>query len=111
MSSSKKPKPIRYYMDEACQNSYPLNEQGEAIIDWGVMSPGQEKTKTLYAKNESRDRISLRQPYTLDEALSITDFPTNLTHNQVGAVTLRLAPSKERIDAIRAGWGFDVLIG
>lgn len=98
-------------MDEACENRYPVNEKGDAIIDWGIVIPGQQKTRIVYARNESLDRTTLRQPYTGDDALKIIDYPTNLIHKQVGPIKLQLTPNKERIDAIHSDWGFDLIIG
>jgi len=67
---------LTYYYDEKCTKRYPVNEKGEAIIDWGITIPGQVKTKLLYARNESRDRAILRQPYSMDEDQKIIDYQT-----------------------------------
>ncbi len=103
--------PISYYFDEACNDRYPVNESGQAIIDWGETIPGQKKEKTLYAKNESRDKLVIRQPYTADEDLKIKDFPPRLFTHESGKVVLEFIPNKERIDALHADWGFDVIVG
>ncbi len=103
--------PLTYYYDEKCTKRYPMNEKGEAIVDWGITIPGQRKTKELYAKNESRDRAILRQPYTQDEDLKIKDYPKNLVGSDIGKVTLEFTPNKDRIDSLHASWGFDVIIG
>jgi len=104
-------KPLTYYYDKECTKRYPMNEKGEAIVDWGITIPGQKKIKELYAKNESRDRAIFRQPYSMDEDLKITDYPKNLMGNDIGKVTLEFAPNKDRIDSLNAPWGFDLVIG
>ena len=104
-------KPITYYFDEECLKRYPVNEHGEAIIDWGETIPGQKKERTLFAKNESKDRAILRQPYSQDEDQKIIDFPPNLMSQEVGKVILTFQPNQERIESLKAGWGFDVVIG
>ena len=76
--------PITYYLDKQCSKRYPVNEKGEAIIDWGITIPGEKKIIELYAKNESRDRTVLRQPYTMDEDLKIIDYPKNLMGHESG---------------------------
>jgi len=103
--------PITYYIDKECKKRYPVNETGQAIIDWGISVPGEKKIKELYAKNESRDRAVFRQPYSIDKDLTITDYPTNLMAKEVGIVTLSFEPKKERIDAMHSSWGFDIIIG
>jgi len=103
--------PISYYYDKTLAKRYPVNEKGEAIIDWGITVPGQKRIKEVYAKNESRDRAILRQPYTMDEDLKIIDYPKNLFGGKSGIVVLEFSPNSERIDALHAGWGFDVVIG
>ena len=102
---------LSYYYDKECKKRYPVNENGEAIIDWGITIPGQKKIKELYAKNESRDRVALRQPYSMDEDQKIIDYPPNLMGGDRGKVTLEFAPDKDRIDSLHAPWGFDVIIG
>lgn len=102
---------LTYYYDADCKKRYPMNEKGEAIIDWGITIPGQHKLKELYAKNESRDRAVLRQPYTQDEDLKIKDYPKNLFGGKSGKVTLEFTPNKDRIDSLHANWGFDIIIG
>ena len=103
--------PITYYKDKNCSQRYPVNEKGEALIDWGITIPGEKKIIELYAKNESRDRTVLRQPYTMDEDLKIIDYPKNLMGHESGTVQLEFKPNKERIDSLHSGWGFDVIIG
>jgi len=102
---------LSYYYDKECQKRYPVNEKGEAVIDWGITIPGQKKTKELYAKNESRDRAILRQPYSMDEDLKIKDYPKNLMGGDTGKVSLEFTPHKDRIDSLHAPWGFDIVIG
>jgi len=102
---------LTYYYDKECKKRYPVNEKGEAIVDWGITIPGQKKIKELYAKNESRDRAILRQPYTMDEDLKIKDYPPNLKGGDVGIVTLEFTPDEDRIDALHAPWGFDIILG
>jgi len=103
--------PIAYYYDESCSKRCPVNEQGQAIIDWGETIPGQLKTKELYVKNESRDKLVIRQPYTADEDLKIKDYPAKLLSLEKGKVILQFKPNRERIDALHADWGFDVVVG
>jgi len=103
--------PLSYYTNEKCTERCPVNEKGNAIIDWQETIPGQVKTKVIYAKNESRDRLVVRQPYTEDEDLKIKDFPPRLFSGESGRVVLEFTPNPERIDALHADWGFDVVIG
>ena len=104
-------KPITYYFDEECEKRYPVNEHGEAIIDWGETIPGQKKERILWARNESKDRAILRQPYSQDEDQKIIDYPANLMSGEKGKVTLSFKPNQDRIESLKAGWGFDVIIG
>ena len=80
-------------------------------MDWGETIPGQKKEKVIFVKNESRDRLVLRQPYSQDEDLNIVDYPPNLMGGDSGKIQLEFVPKKERIDAMHTDWGFDVIIG
>ncbi len=102
---------LTYFYDKECKKRYPVNEKGEAIVDWGITVPGQKKIKELYAKNESRDRAILRQPYSMDEDLKIVNYPKNLFSGDTGKVELTFEPKTERVDALHADWGFDLIIG
>ena len=103
--------PINYYFDERCEKRYPVTEDGTPIVDWGITIPGEKKMKEIYAKNESKDRAILRQPYSTDDDLKIIDYPKNLFSEQVGKVILTFEPKRERIEALHSDWGFDILIG
>ena len=103
--------PINYYFDERCEKRYPVTEDGTPIIDWGITIPGEKKKKEIFARNESRDRAILRQPYSQDEDLRIIDYPKNLFSDQVGKVVLTFEPKQERVEALHSDWGFDVIIG
>ena len=103
--------PITYFFDESCSKRYPVNEKGQPIIDWGITIPGEKKVKTLIVRNESRDRAILRQPYSMDEDLKIVDYPKNLFSGDTGKVELTFEPKTERVDALHADWGFDIIIG
>ena len=102
---------IIYYFDEECTKKCPTNEKGEALLDWGITIPGKIKIQEIYAQNQSKDRLILRQPYTQDEDLHIKDYPANLMSGEAGKVKLELAINKNRIDGHHAGWGFDVIVG
>ena len=102
--------PLVYYYDEKMQKRVPVNELGHAIIDWGETIPGAKKEKTLYVKNNTNDRLVLRQPYSADEDLRIIDFPPKILNEGNGKVKLEFAPKKERLDSHNAPWGFDVVI-
>jgi len=104
-------KPLTYYHDRECAKRCPVNEEGEVIIDWGETIPGQKKKQELFVKNESRDKLVLRQPYALDEDLHIRDYPNRLLSAGSGKVILEFTPKKERIDAMHSDWGFEVIIG
>jgi len=104
-------KPLTYFYDKECNRRVPLNEKGEIVLDWGETIPGQVKKREIWVKNESRDRIAFRQPYTLDEDLKIMDYPAKLFESEVGKVVIKFEPKGERIDALNANWGFDVIVG
>lgn len=104
--------PLEYYLDEQMDRRCPVNESGEAILDWGISTPGTKKEKVLYVKNITADRLVIRQPYTHDEDLKIIDYPTRLMGNDSGKVVFSFEPTPERLDPLKAGWGFeDVVIG
>ena len=104
--------PLEYYLDSNLEKRCPVNESGEAILDWGITTQGAKKEKTLYVKNITADRLAIRQPYTHDEDVRIIDYPTVLMGHGADKVTFTYQPHPERIDPLKAGWGFeDVVIG
>lgn len=103
--------PLVYYFDQKLEKRCPVNELGGVVLDWGETKPGTKKEKLLYVKNNTPDNLTLRQPYTEDSDLKITDFPPRLKHEESGKVKLEFAPKKERLDSLKAPWGFDVIIG
>lgn len=102
---------ISYYYDNKLENRVPVNEEGGAIIDWGECNAGKTKTIRLYAKNELSNRIALRQPYTEDPEFMIKTYPTNLKPGEIDEVILEYSPNIDRLIPLKAGWGFEVLIG
>ena len=103
--------PLVSFYDESMTKRVPVNERGIPIIDWGETIPGQKKEKTFYVKNNTRDRVIIRQPYSNDEDLSIDDYPANLLGNESGIVTMSFKPHIERIEPLKSEWGFDLVIG
>ena len=103
--------PLDYFFDESMTQRIPINENGNPIIDWGETEPGVRKEKTIFVKNRTLDRIILRQPYSRDEDFHILDFPPKLMGHEYAKVQLEFYPNEERLDPLRAEWGFDVLIG
>ena len=106
------PNPLIYYLDESLETRCPVNEKGDALVDWGSTIPGSKKERILFVKNKTNDRLVIRQPYTNDEDLKIIDYPSRLFGNGSGKVVLQFSPNPERLDPLKAGWGFeDVVIG
>ncbi len=105
-------KPLMYFFDKKMEKRVPVNELGQVDLDWGETIPGENKEKILYVKNVTDDRLILRQPYTLDEDLLITDYPPNLLRKESGRVKLEFKPNRERIESMKhAEWGFEVVVG
>ncbi len=102
---------IEYYYNEELTKRVPVNEVGNAIVDWGETIPGVKKEKALWVKSLISDRIIFRQPHTEDSDLSIKDFPTKLLGKESGKVLLEFFPNENRIKPLDAGWKFDLVIG
>jgi len=103
--------PLTYYTDESMEKRLPVNEEGFPIIDWGETIPGKQKEMTLYVKNESKDNLVLRQPYSTSEDLKIKDYPARLQGEDTGIVRLKYRPNPETITSHHSSWGFQVIIG
>jgi hypothetical protein len=88
-----------------------VNETGQPIIDWGETVPGKQKEMTLYIKNESKDALVLRQPFSTSEDLKIEDYPQRLQGEDYGMVKLSYKPNTESIESHFGSWGFEVVIG
>lgn len=104
------PHAIEYYYNEALTKRVPVNEDGNAIINWGETVPGFHKEKILYMKNLLRDKIIIRQPHSTDEDLHIVDFPTKLLGYESGKVKLVFSPPANRLVPLNGDWGFDDLV-
>ena len=103
--------PLSYYHDEKMQNRVQVNENGNPIIDWGETIPGKLKEMVLYVKNESKDALVLRQPFSTSEDLKITDFPIRLQREDTGIVKLQYKPNPESIEPHHSSWGFQIVVG
>ena len=103
--------PLTYYYDEAMQKRLPVNEEGAPIIDWGETIPGKKKEKILYVKNDSKDSLTFRQPFTTSEDLTIQNYPARLQGEDYGKVTLHYRPNPESIESHHSSWGFQIIIG
>ncbi len=56
--------PVTYYYDKNMTKRVAVNPEGHPFLDWGEIIPGKKKEMTLFVKNESKDRLVIRQPYT-----------------------------------------------
>ena len=104
------PHAVEYYYNESLTKRVPVNETGNAIIDWGETVPGLKKEKILYIKNLLRDKIILRQPHSTDEDLHIVDFPTKLLGLESGMIKLVFSPPANRLRPLNGDWGFEDLV-
>jgi len=103
--------PVTYYYDEAHNKRVPVNEDGMPILDWGETIPGKRKEMTLYLKNESKDQLVLRQPFSTDESLKIEDYPPRLFAEESGTMKFSLTPDINKIESHRGSWGIEIVIG
>jgi len=103
--------PLTYYFDEKMKKRVPVNENGEPVLDWGETIPGKRKEMTLYVKNESKDKLVLRQPFTTDKDEKIEDYTPRLFGEEVGTVKLSLTPDINKIESHRGSWGFEIVLG
>lgn len=103
--------PLVYYYDEALTKRYEVNESGFPILDWGEIIPGKHIERTLYVRNESKDRLVLRQPFTTSDELSLVEYPTLLLSGEQGTVKLSYNSNPEKIESHHATWGYEVIVG
>ena len=103
--------PLAYYYDEALTKRYEVNEFGFPILDWGEIIPGKHIERILYVKNESKDRLVLRQPFTTSDELSLEEYPTKLFSGDTGIVKLAYNSNPEKIESHHATWGYEVIVG
>jgi len=103
--------PLTYYYDEALTKRIPVNETGQPILDWGETIPGQRKEKVIHIKNESRDSLVLRQPFSTDPALKIEDYSPRLFSEEKGTMKFSLTPDINKIESHRGSWGIEIIIG
>lgn len=103
--------PITYYYDKQYKTRVPVNEEGNAILDWGEVVPGSIKSVKLFVKNELLSPISLRQPYTEDEEFKIKNYPTHMLPGETGEIDLEYSPNEERLTPLKSDWGFELVIG
>ena len=102
---------LSYYYDMQLTKKVHTNEKGIPIIDWGETVPGQKKEKILFIKNNRRDRIIIRQPYSNDEDFHIVDYPQNLFGLESGVLKLEFTPNINRTEPLKSEWGFDLVLG
>ncbi len=103
--------PLTYYIDKKMEKRVPVNEEGFPIIDWGETIPGKLKEMILYVKNESKDSLTFRQPYSTSDDLKVEDYPARLQGEDTGVVKLKYRPNPETIQSHHSSWGFQIVVG
>jgi len=103
--------PLAYYYDKEMTKRYEVNEFGFPILDWGEIIPGKHIERTLFVKNESKDRLVLRQPFTTSDELSLKEYPTRLLTGESGTVILSYKSDPNKIESHHATWGYEVIVG
>lgn len=103
--------PIAYYFDKNFEKRVPVNEMGHPIVDWGETIPGQKKSIELFVRNESKDKLVLRQPYTSTKELAINDYPSRLFGGDKGSVKLSYEAHPDKIESHHGTWGFEIVLG
>ncbi len=103
--------PLTYYHDEQMTKRVQVNEEGQPILDWGETIPGKLKEMTLYVKNESKDQLVLRQPFSTDDDLKIENYPSRLFGEESGKVEFKFRPNPDKIESHHASWGFEIVVG
>lgn len=83
-----------------------------AVLDLGESVPGTTHRFKVMVKNEHPHGygVQLRNPTTTDRDLKIESFPDFLSTGQSGIIEFLYAPSKDRIDPLKAKWAFDVVV-
>ena len=103
--------PLTYYHDEKMTKRVIVNEEGFPVIDWGETIPGQKKEMKLYVKNESKDNLVIRQPYTTDKDLKIENYTARIMSEDRGTVSVSLTPNTNKIESHHGSWGFEIIVG
>lgn len=107
----KRKSPLTYYYDELHSKRVPVNESGQPVLDWGETVPGKRKEMKLYIKNESKDGLILRQPFSSDDSLKIEEYPAKLFSEDKGTMTFSLTPDINKIESHNGTWGFEIVLG
>ncbi len=102
---------LEYYLDEGLTKRIPVNEIGQPLFDWGEVQAGQKKEKTVYIKNMTNDRVTIRQPYSKDEDFTIKYYPVTLKGQESSIMKFEYCPAWNRTTALESHWGFDLVIG
>jgi len=103
--------PVTYYYDEMHTKRVPVNEMGNPILDWGETIPGKRKEMVLHMKNESKDQLVLRQPFTTGTALKIEDYPQRMFSEDKGTIKFSLTPDINKIESDHSSWGLEIVVG
>jgi hypothetical protein len=108
---------LAYFADANAEYMLASDANGNFKVDFGpdvMKNPPRAGIdsvhKTVYVKNVHHFPMELR-PYTLDDDLTITEYPEFLEPGQTGKVTLTFSPSEDRIKPLEGGsWDFTKVV-
>ena len=109
MTKLERVKALEYYLDSELKNLAPVNGEGNVILDFDKVVPGESKTVTLRIQNQAPSVMTL-EAYSKDEDLTV-DHPKILTAGGVGEVNITFSPKKGRLEPLNSEWGFKMVIG
>ena len=108
---------LAYYYDANAKQKLPTDSLGNFIVDFGPDArknpprAGIDSVHTsIYVRNEHHFPMELK-PVTMDNDLTITEYPEFLEPGQVGKVTLTFSPPEDRIKPLEGGsWDFTKVV-
>jgi len=106
------PRILDYYYDAGYTQQIPVDAEGIPIMDFDRLPARQSSELLIYAKNVLLEPVTIANPWTDDEDLSITDYPARLEPGETGSVSFLYQPPLARVRSLKARWGFrEVVIG
>lgn len=115
MSTAANPILLVYYQDAEASKKLPQDSHGNFKVDFGKQEhpprAGLDSIYTsIYVRNVHHYPMEL-QPVTIDNDLTITEYPEFLEPGESGKVTLCFSPSANRVKPLEGGsWDFTKIV-
>lgn len=100
---------LEYYTDSIMTNKLQRNDSGEPVLSLGITDRDSINTTVIYVVNTLDEHIRLRG-FIQDPDVEF-NYPDSLNAGEKGEIVFTYKPATDRLESLKAVWGFDIDVG